>query len=45
MYMENYIKQLDIIFSLVLVKKYYINSTIKDKMNIIINFDKNHNDI
>ena len=45
MYMENYIKQLDIIFSLVLVKKYYINSTIKDKMNITINFDKNHNDI
>lgn len=26
-------------------EKYYINSTIQDKMNVIINFDKNHNDI
>ena len=26
-------------------EKYYINSTMQDKMNVIINFDKNHNDI
>lgn len=26
-------------------EKYYINSTMHDKMNVIINFDKNHNDI